>query len=92
MSMKNKKVTKNTDAIIYQSCKQNLAKYLVVFVNRGMTSEVHYFSTLRKAKTAFEKIAREHKYKPLEINGSDYYDVSIWEWTKNGYEKIDYYS
>jgi hypothetical protein len=64
-----------------------VASYLVVVADRGMASEVKPFRTFDEARTSFENIAREHGYEPEEINSSDYYDVSIWEWTENGYEK-----
>lgn len=65
--------------------------YLVVEVNRGMTSKVDQFSSLREAKRAFREIALGYRYRPSEINGSDYYHVSIWEWTGERYEDINYY-
>jgi len=63
-------------------------KYLVVVVNRGMTSEVNYFTSLKEAKRAFGEIAHDYGYRPSEINASDKYDVSIWEWTEDRYEKV----
>lgn len=71
---------KNTDAMI--------AKYLVVIVDRGMASEVNYFDSLEEAKRTFEEIARDYGYEPEEINGSDKYDVSLWEWTEDRYVKF----
>ena len=65
-----------------------MAKYLVVVADRGMTSEVDHFVSLEEAKRAFEEIAHDHGYELAEINGSDYYDVSIWEWTEDRYEKV----
>ncbi|MEK6690541.1 MAG: hypothetical protein AABY78_04450 [Nitrospirota bacterium] len=56
-----------------------------------MASEVNYFNSLKEAKRAFGEIARDHRYKPSEINGSDYYHVSIWEWIGDRYEDINYY-
>jgi hypothetical protein len=64
------------------------AKYLVVVVDRGMTDEINYFTSFKEAKRAFGEIARDHGYKPKEINGSDYYDVSIWKWTEDRYDKV----
>jgi len=46
---------------------------------------------LKEAKRAFEKIAHDYGYEPEEINDSDYYDVSIWEWTEERYEKVYLY-
>lgn len=69
-------MTKN---VTYQLPQPAIAKYLVVLVNRGMTSEVKHYSSFKEAKKAFNEIAHGFGYKPKEINGSDYYDVSIWE-------------
>lgn len=44
-----------------------------------------------EAKKTFKEIARDYGYKPEEINGTDYYDVSIWEWAKDRYEKVYLY-
>ena len=49
------------------------------------------FVSLKEAKRAFEEIAHDYGYEPEEINGSDKYDVSIWEWTEDRYEKVYYY-
>ena len=68
-----------------------IAKYLVVVVDRGMASEINYFKSLKEAKRAFGEIARDYGYEPEEINGSDKYDVSIWKWTEERYERIDFY-
>ncbi len=65
-----------------------MAKYLIVIADRGMTSEVNHFVSLEEAERAFEEIAYDHGYEPEEINGSDYYDVSIWKWTESGYEQV----
>ena len=65
-----------------------MAKYLVVVMDRGIASEVMHFISFDEAKTAFGEVAHDHGYEPEEINRSDYYDVSIWEWTENRYEKI----
>ena len=81
--MKSKKNIIKDDAVISNQLPQpHIAKYLVVVVNRGMTSEVNCFNSLNEAKRAFGEIAHDHEYKPSEINGSDKYDVSIWEWTE----------
>lgn len=79
-------------AITYHLPQQHDIKYLVVVVDRGMTSEINHFGTLKEAKRIFGEIANDHGYRPGEINGSDKYDVSIWKWTEDRYEKIDYYS
>ncbi|MEW6041163.1 MAG: hypothetical protein AB1633_06545 [Elusimicrobiota bacterium] len=89
--MSKKSATKNSGIITYQLPKPCIAKYLVVVVDRGITSEINHFATLKEAKRAFGKIARAHRYRPSEINGSDYYHVSIWEWTGDRYEDINYY-
>ena len=68
-----------------------IAKYLVVVVDRGMASEVNYFDSREEAERAFGEIARDYGYEPEEINGSDYYDVSIWEWTEDRYERVCLY-
>ena len=72
----------------YLSPQSYMAKYLVVEVDRGITSEVMHFISFHEAKTSFEEVAHDHGYEPEEINKSDYYDVSIWEWTEDRYEKI----
>jgi len=82
---------KNNAAITYQLSQLRIAKYLVVVVDRGITSEVNYFNSLKEAKRAFGKIAHDYRYKPSEINGSDKYDVSIWKWTEERYQRIHYY-
>jgi len=68
-----------------------IAKYLVVVVDRGMTSEVNYFNSLKEAKRAFGEIVHDHGYKPSEINASDKYDVSIWQWPEERYQRVRYY-
>ena len=78
-------MTKNA---IYQLPQPAIAKFLVVAVDRGMASEVNYFDSLNEAKRTFGEIAHDHGYKPSEINASDKYDVSIWRWTENRYEKV----
>jgi hypothetical protein len=56
-----------------------------------MTSEINHFGTLKEAKRIFGEIAHDHGYIPSEINTSDKYDVSIWKWTENRYQRIHYY-
>jgi len=70
-----KSIPRNPGIITHQLPKPCDAKYLLVAVNRGMTSKVDKFSSLRDAKRAFGKIACGYRYKPCEINGSDYYHV-----------------
>ena len=72
----------------YLSPQSYMAKYLVVVIDRGITSEVMHFISFHDAKTSFEEVAHDHGYEPEEINKSDYYDVSIWEGTEDRYEKI----
>ena len=84
-------ITKSTCVVAYQSPQPCIAKYLVVVVDRGTASEVNYFDSLKEAKRAFGEIAHDYGYKPEEINGSDKYDVSIWEWTEDRYEKVCLY-
>lgn len=67
----------------------SIAKYLVVVIDRGMASEINYFNSLKEAKQAFGEIAQDYGYGLGEINDSGYYDVSIWEWTEDRYEKKD---
>jgi len=57
-----------------------------------MTSEVNHFTSLKEAKRAFGEIAHDYGYRPSEITASDKYDVSIWKWTEDRYEKIYYYT
>ena len=76
---------------IYQLLQPTIAKYLVVVVDRGIYSEINFFTSLKEAKRAFGEIAHDYGYRPSEINASDKYDVSIWKWTENRYEKIHYY-
>jgi len=78
-------------AITYHLPQQNDAKYLVVVVDRGMTSEINHFGTLREAKKIFREIAGDYRYRPSEINSSDRLDVSIWKWTEERYQKVPYY-
>lgn len=86
-----KSITKGTDVITYQFPQPCIAKYLVVVVDRGMASEVNYVDSLKEAKRTFEEIARDYGYELEEINGSDKYDVSIWEWTEDRYERVEFY-
>ena len=91
MNKKVKKSTaKNTSTMTYKLLQPCIAKYLVVLVDRGMTSEVNYFDSLEEAKRAFGEIACDFGYEPEEINNSEYYDVSIWKWTEDRYEKVVY--
>ena len=86
----NKKIAaQNTKTMTSQLFQPFIAKYLVVVTNRGMTSEINHFTSLEEAKQAFGEIAHDYGFEPEEINGSDYYDVSIWEWTEDRYEKVD---
>ena len=87
----NKISTSNPKWIIYKLPQPCIAKYLVVVVDRDMTSEVNYFDSPKEAKRAFGEIARDYGYEPEEINGSDKYDVSIWKWTEERYEKVYLY-
>ena len=82
--------TKNSDIITYQLPHPCMAKYLVVVVDTGMAGEVNYFDSLEEAKRAFGEIAHDYGYEPEEINGSDKYDISIWEWTEDRYEKVEF--
>lgn len=76
------------DSLAHQ---KGMARYLVAVVDRGMTSEVLHFISLDEAKNAFGEIANDYGYEPEEINASDYYDVSIWEWTEDRFEKLSGY-
>jgi len=88
----NKKPTiKKTSVTTYKLPQPYIAKYLVVVVDRGMTSEVNYFTSLKEAKRSFGEIAHDHGYEPEEINGSDKYDISIWKWTEDRYGKVYLY-
>ena len=91
MEKSKKSALKNTDVITYQLPQTCNAKFLVVVVDRGMASEVNYFDSLEEAKRALGEIAHDYGCEPEEINGSDYYDVSIWEWTEDRYEKVCLY-
>lgn len=86
----NKFSIKNT-IIHYHLHQQCVAKYLIIVVNRGMASEINYCNSLKEAKRIFVKIAHVYRYEPEEINGSDYYDVSIWEWKDGRYENTHMY-
>ena len=84
-------ITKNADVITFELPQPCIAKYLVVVVTKGVASEVNYFDSLEEAKRAFGEIACDFGYEPEEINSSDYYAVSIWEWTNDRYEKVCLY-
>lgn len=86
-----KSSTQYPEVTTYQLPQPCIAKYLVVVVDRGMASDVNYFDSLKEAKRAFGEIAHDRGYKSEEINGSDKYDVSIWEWTEGRYEKVCLY-
>lgn len=79
---------KETGIIYYELPQPCDAKYLIVIVDRGISSEVNYFNTLKEAKQAFGEIAHDYGYKPNEINKSNHYDVSIWKWTEDRYQKV----
>lgn len=79
---------KNPAFIAYEMPQHCIAKYLVVVADRGITNEINYFISLKEAKQAFGEIAHDHGFEPEEINGSDRYDVSIWKWTEDRYEKV----
>lgn len=88
----NKRTTTETTTIIQnQDSSLFAAKYLILVVDRGMATEVNYFDSMREAKRAFGEIAHDHGYKPSEINTSDKYDVSIWKWTEERYQRVHYY-
>jgi len=74
--------------ILHELPKSCMAKYLVVVVARGVTNEVNYFNSLTEAKRAFGEIAHDYGYKPNEIHKSNHYDVSIWKWTEDRYQKV----
>lgn len=84
-------MNKKTNATTCQLTQSYIAKYLVVVVNRGMANEVNYFNTLKEAKRVLGEIAHDYGYEPEEINGSDKYNVSIWEWTEERYERVEFY-
>ena len=72
----------------YLSPQSYMAKYLVVVAEEGEASEVMHFISLDEARTAFGEVASDHGYEPEEINKSGHYNVSIWQWTEDRYEKI----
>jgi len=82
LSMNKKYFDKNTGIITYQLSHPHIAKYLVIVVDSGMTSEINYFTSLKEAKRAFNEIAHDY----------DKYDVSIWKWIEERYQKINYYN
>jgi hypothetical protein len=88
--MAQKILAPNSNSINPKLSHQCTAEFLLIVVRKGMISEVDNFTTLTEAKRAFAEVARYHRYKPSEINGSDYYDVSIWKWTGERYENIYY--
>jgi len=89
--MTQKTLTPSSNSIDPKLSYQCTAEFLLVVVRKGMISEVDNFTTLKEAKREFAEVARYHRYKPSEINGSDYYDVSIWKWTGERYENIYYF-
>jgi hypothetical protein len=90
--MGKKIVDKDTGLVItYHLPQQHDAKYIVVVVDRGKTVEINHFGTLKESKRIFEEIAGDYKYRPSKINSSGRLDVSIWKWTENRYEKIDFH-
>ena len=89
--MSKKSVSKNNEVITYQMSQLSIAQYLIVVADGGITSEVNYFDSLKEAKRAFGEIAHDNGYKSDAINESDYYDVSIWKWTENRFEKVHLY-
>ena len=86
--MNKKCADKNIETTAYQLSQLCIAKYLVIVVNRGITSEVNYFDSLKEAERAFGEIAHDYGYKPNEINKSNHYDVSMWRWTEDRYKKV----
>jgi hypothetical protein len=83
---------KKADEITYQLSHNPLvAKYLLVVVERGMTSVVNHFTSLEEAERAFNEIANDFGYKPGAINSSDFHEVSVWEWMEGKYEKVYLY-
>ena len=84
-------VDKKTGIIYHELPKPCDAKYLVVLVDRGMMSEINYFGTLKEAKRIFGEIAHDYGYRPSEINASDKYDISIWRWMKERFQRVHYY-
>jgi hypothetical protein len=90
--MGKKFVDEDTDLVImYHLPQQHDAKYLVVVVDRGKTVDINHFRTLKESKRIFEEIAGDYRYRPSKINSSGRLDVSIWKWTENRYEKIDFH-
>jgi hypothetical protein len=90
--LSNKIVDEDTGLVITSQIPQKYdVKYLVVVVDRGMTSDVNYFNSFKEAKRAFGEIAHDYGYRPSEINASEKYDVSIWKWTDERYQRVHYY-
>jgi len=56
-----------------------------------MAREINHFISLKEAKRALGEIACDYGYEPEEINVSDKYDVSIWKWKEERYERTDFY-
>jgi len=73
---------------LYELPQPCTAKFVVTIVDKGSVVEVSHFSTLKEAKRAFGEIAHDYSYKPNEIHKSNHYDVSIWKWTEDRYEKV----
>lgn len=86
--MNKKHINDDTRIITHQLPQLAIARFLVVLLSRGMTREINYFNSLKEAKQAFGEIAYDYGYEPREINGSCYYDVSIWKWTEDRYKKV----
>ncbi|RJQ48597.1 MAG: hypothetical protein C4538_03530 [Nitrospiraceae bacterium] len=84
-------IDKETGWIIYEMPKPCDAKYLIVAAEGGKIVEINYFGSFKDAKQVFDEIANDHGCEPETVNKSGYYDVSIWRWTENRYEKIYYY-
>jgi len=83
---------KKADEFSYQLSNNPLvAKYLLVMVDQGMTSMVNHFNSLEEAEKALNKITNDLSRKPGSSSGSDYKEVSLWEWTEGKYEKVYLY-
>lgn len=83
--MSNTVNNRKTSWIMYKPCD---AKFLIVATEGGKVVEINHFDSLQEAKRAFGEIAHDYGYKSSEINASDKYDVSIWKWTEDRYEKV----
>lgn len=64
------------------------AKFLIVAAEGGRVVEINHFGSFKDAKQVFDEIASDHDCEPETVNKSGYYDVSIWEWTEDRYEKV----